>query len=267
VYAIPDLYLAASEVSKTKLFTGFKAAPFIEPAIGLAYFRERWYDPATGTWLTPDPMGYADSSNAYAFAKLDPVNLSDPTGELAPLVVAALGWAGGALAATAVDIGIDYALADEGQFDINASIGTNLTVNALTGGLGRLKYLQHLGRAARIGVEFGADVAVTGTADMWAYDQSAAYAYGSAAVGGAVGRGFGYGLKHATGLGGYGSTSSVSRPVFATERIPAGTVFEGNIYRAVRPKFVATTWEIPGANVGAIHRYSDAGRGAVYVRR
>lgn len=43
--------------------------------------RNRWYDPETGTFLTPDPMGYADSSNLYAFCGGDPVNCSDPTGE------------------------------------------------------------------------------------------------------------------------------------------------------------------------------------------
>lgn len=58
----------------------FKAAPFQEPATGLILMRRRWYDPATGTFLTPDPMGYADSSNPYAYAKADPVNYSDPTG-------------------------------------------------------------------------------------------------------------------------------------------------------------------------------------------
>jgi RHS repeat-associated protein len=82
VYAIPDLYLAASSETKTKLLTGFKAAPFVEPANGLAYFRARWYDPSTGTFLTPDPMGYQDSSNLYAFAGGDPINNSDPTGKL-----------------------------------------------------------------------------------------------------------------------------------------------------------------------------------------
>jgi hypothetical protein len=34
------------------------------------------------TVLTPDPMGYQDSSNLYAFAGGDPVNNSDPTGML-----------------------------------------------------------------------------------------------------------------------------------------------------------------------------------------
>jgi len=42
--------------------------------------RARWYDPSTGSFLTPDPMGYTDSSNLYAFGAGDPVNQRDPTG-------------------------------------------------------------------------------------------------------------------------------------------------------------------------------------------
>ncbi len=81
VYGMTDLYLAASPVSRTKLLTGFKAAPFIEPATSLVYLRARWYDPATGTFLTPDPAGYKDSSNLYAGFDHDPVNNDDPTGQ------------------------------------------------------------------------------------------------------------------------------------------------------------------------------------------
>lgn len=58
----------------------FKAAPFQEPATGLILMRDRWYDPSTGTFLTPDPEGYDDSSNPYIFGRGDPVNNSDPTG-------------------------------------------------------------------------------------------------------------------------------------------------------------------------------------------
>lgn len=42
------------------------------------------------TVLTPDPSGYADSSNLYAFAGGDPVNRRDPTGEAAS--VSKSGW-------------------------------------------------------------------------------------------------------------------------------------------------------------------------------
>jgi RHS repeat-associated protein len=59
----------------------YQALPFAEPATGLVYARARWYDPSTGSFLSPDPMGYQDSSNLYAFAAGDPVNGRDPRGE------------------------------------------------------------------------------------------------------------------------------------------------------------------------------------------
>lgn len=61
----------------------FKAAPFQDPDTGLVYMRDRWYDPRTGTFLTPDPQGYGDSANLYAYCGGDPVNCSDPTGNAA----------------------------------------------------------------------------------------------------------------------------------------------------------------------------------------
>jgi RHS repeat-associated protein len=40
----------------------------------------RTYDPATGRYLQPDPLGYPDGPDAYLYASGDPVNHSDPTG-------------------------------------------------------------------------------------------------------------------------------------------------------------------------------------------
>jgi RHS repeat-associated protein len=57
------------------------AHPFTEPLTGLDYVRTRWYQPVSGTWVSPDPRGYADSSNLYAFCGGDPINRRDPTGE------------------------------------------------------------------------------------------------------------------------------------------------------------------------------------------
>jgi len=153
-YAIPDLYLAASRGSKTKLLTGFKAAPFVEPATGLAYFRARWYDPSTGTFLTPDPMGYRDSSSLYAYAAGDPVNLSDPTGEAIPLL-AVLGYLGWTAVNTAFDVGIDYGVSEltGEEFNFVASAGMGFGINLLTGGAGKarhLRHLEHLGDARRL---------------------------------------------------------------------------------------------------------------------
>jgi RHS repeat-associated protein len=65
----------------TLLAARFQAQPFGDPFTGKNYVRERWYDPERGNWLSPDPMGYRDSSNLYAFGGGDPVNHRDPTGK------------------------------------------------------------------------------------------------------------------------------------------------------------------------------------------
>ena len=49
-------------------------------ATGLYNFRARWYDPATGRWLSKDPSGLKGGLNLYAFCDDNPVNHCDPTG-------------------------------------------------------------------------------------------------------------------------------------------------------------------------------------------
>ncbi|MBR4249271.1 MAG: RHS repeat-associated core domain-containing protein [Verrucomicrobia bacterium] len=46
----------------------------------LYYFRARWYEPETGRWLSPDPIGISGGLNLYTFCGNDPVNFVDPTG-------------------------------------------------------------------------------------------------------------------------------------------------------------------------------------------
>lgn len=48
---------------------------------GLVRFGARDYDPRTGRWTRKDPAWFADGTNLYAYAKGDPVNLVDVTGE------------------------------------------------------------------------------------------------------------------------------------------------------------------------------------------
>lgn len=76
-----------STTNKAKVLAGlpagFKAAPFQEPLNGLILMRDRWFDPRTGTFLSPDPEGYADSANLQAFCAGDPVNCADPSGRAA----------------------------------------------------------------------------------------------------------------------------------------------------------------------------------------
>ena len=52
----------------------------LSPATGLYYFGSRWYDPSIGRWRTPDPMGFVDGMNRYAYVRNNPVNLVDPLG-------------------------------------------------------------------------------------------------------------------------------------------------------------------------------------------
>jgi RHS repeat-associated protein len=40
----------------------------------------RYYDPATGRWLTRDPIGYNGGVNLYGYVGGDPVNGSDSWG-------------------------------------------------------------------------------------------------------------------------------------------------------------------------------------------
>jgi RHS repeat-associated protein len=49
-------------------------------ASGQMYMRNRYYDPATGQFTQPDPIGLAGGLNSYGFAAGDPVTFSDPYG-------------------------------------------------------------------------------------------------------------------------------------------------------------------------------------------
>jgi RHS repeat-associated protein len=47
----------------------------------LQYNRARWYDPATGRWMSQDSLGFnAGDSNLYRYVKNQPTNATDPSG-------------------------------------------------------------------------------------------------------------------------------------------------------------------------------------------
>jgi RHS repeat-associated protein len=50
------------------------------PELGLWHYKERMYDPRLGRFLQPDPIGYDDGMNMYAYVGGDPVNFTDSTG-------------------------------------------------------------------------------------------------------------------------------------------------------------------------------------------
>jgi RHS repeat-associated protein len=58
-------------------FTG-KQSP--SGVAGILYSNARMYDPKLSRFLQPDPIGYDDGPNMYAYVGADPVNMVDPTG-------------------------------------------------------------------------------------------------------------------------------------------------------------------------------------------
>jgi RHS repeat-associated protein len=61
----------------------------------LQYNRARWYDPATGRWLSEDPLGLGPDRNPYRYVRNQPTTLTDPSGLEPPALQAYNGpWIG-----------------------------------------------------------------------------------------------------------------------------------------------------------------------------
>jgi len=59
---------------------GAQAGYYTDLETGLLLLTHRFYDPATGRFLTRDPLGYGGGINLYGYCQNDPVNRIDPRG-------------------------------------------------------------------------------------------------------------------------------------------------------------------------------------------
>jgi len=59
---------------------GAQAGYYTDVETGLVLCTHRYYDPATGRWLTRDPIGYRGGVNLYGYVENNPENDTDASG-------------------------------------------------------------------------------------------------------------------------------------------------------------------------------------------
>ena len=77
---ISSAYAANDKSAKPFEFNLRFAGQYEDIESGYHYNWHRYYDPSTGRYLTPDPIGLAGGLNGYGYAGQDPMASVDPTG-------------------------------------------------------------------------------------------------------------------------------------------------------------------------------------------
>ncbi|RLC79879.1 MAG: hypothetical protein DRJ03_22670 [Chloroflexi bacterium] len=94
IYDGSGITLTASAIGNPYLFTARR----YDPESGNYYYRARMYSPPLGRFLSQDPLGFdAGDYNLYRYAFNNPTNLTDPSGQIVPLIAIPLIIGGGAL--------------------------------------------------------------------------------------------------------------------------------------------------------------------------
>lgn len=79
-HALPPLTLEKTVLRDSEKPIEVLAGQYYDGETGLHYNYHRYYDPAVGRYLTPDPIGLEGGINLYAYAQNNPLNWIDPWG-------------------------------------------------------------------------------------------------------------------------------------------------------------------------------------------
>ncbi|MER7901149.1 RHS repeat-associated core domain-containing protein [Streptomyces sp. NPDC096046] len=96
---------------------------------GLLYYRNRYYDPQTGRFISQDPIGHAGGTNLYQYALSSPTAYTDPSGNT-PLIA-------GCIIGGVVDGGLDWLTQRLSGRKVNwGQVGQSAALGCLGGMLG-----------------------------------------------------------------------------------------------------------------------------------
>ncbi|WP_309400952.1 RHS repeat-associated core domain-containing protein [Cerasicoccus maritimus] len=93
-------------------------------ATGFVFNGARYYEPRSGKFISPDPLGHGASTDLYSYANGDPVNFIDPDGRFGHI---AIGAAIGAIINTGIEAAVQIS---NGEFD-----GKKLAIAAASGAI------------------------------------------------------------------------------------------------------------------------------------
>jgi RHS repeat-associated protein len=79
-----ESFSAGNMIGNFYLFTGRELDILDSGSLKIQYSRARYYCPATGRFISRDPIGYEDGMNLYEYVKSGPVNGLDPHGLFMP---------------------------------------------------------------------------------------------------------------------------------------------------------------------------------------
>nr|WSS66327.1 polymorphic toxin-type HINT domain-containing protein [Streptomyces sp. NBC_01177] len=143
---------AGTASSNPYTFTGRE-----DDGVGLLHYRDRYYDPETGRFISQDPIGYAGGVNLYQYALSSPTAYTDPTGNNPMVAACAVGGL--------IDGGLDWAFQRLSGRKVNwGHVGSAALTGCLSGvaghALGAFKTVNDVTRLCRKPNSFTADTLV-----------------------------------------------------------------------------------------------------------